>query len=791
MANTNLKMTVTADTKKAQESLSSVVSSIAQTTLSVSSITMVAKQLYSTCKELMELSAEETLAQERLKAVISASGSAATITTRKMLKLADSISDLTGIEEQSIYAAERILATFGSLNEEGFERTLQLSADVAMAMGTDMSSAAQKLGQILATPAQGLDGLKEIGIAFTAQEQEQIKAVYAANGAYEAQALILDKVEKAYGNSATKIGESAANLTTKISENFGDIKTALGDILNSVFEPLLETINSAVKALSDFFETWSNGIGLIKQFNRLKKIAGGGTVAGDTGTSSTSSSVTSTNSNTTSFATDGSSSWKTFLSSYGSSSKAYQIAQYQAVIDEASFYISKLSAATSESDNATVTYLNEIVSSMQSKIDALQTVAETTTKSQEIFATYGLKSKTYQKEQLQAQIDEVTALRDNMTIVAENGKKYYNLDYGISDMGISNLEDFKVAYKEVCEIIKSLQEDLASLDEVVADTTIEDLLNSYGSLSKTFSEDQSAETIKEIKAALDSLADGDSAKVYLQEIYDSLTAVAEDTTIEDILSSLGSYSESYQADQLTEQINNVKAALDSLADTDPAKKYLQEIYDGMTKVEEKSSSLKDTLKDIGSAMLDTFSTIASAIADIWSNEADALKESMEEQEEAGELTIAQKEEMQNEIDELNRKAFETNKANSLAQATISLASTIIGIWEQYKGNIGAIAALSALATASWGAQVAVISSQKYTPMATGGIVTGPTHALIGEAGPEAIIPLKDKRAQSYLGTANPVQINITIEGNADEEVVFNAIERAQRTGLLPSWRYAN
>ena len=831
MANTNLKMTVTADSKQAQNSLGSLVSSIAKTSLSIASITMAAKQLYSTCKELIELGTQEALAQERLNAVLSAAGTTAKISSSRILELASSISDLTGIEEQSVYAAEKVLVSFDSLNKEGFERTLQLSADVAMALGTDISDAAKKLGQVLASPTQGLDGLKEIGIAFTAQEQKQIKKVYEANGAYEAQVLILDKVEKAYGKSAIAIGNSTANLTTKISETMKDSMANLGQEMLNMIEPILEKIekrwlkfssesnlslkiSSVARQTKNLLEGEIDSIDFSKftdaeleevldyfaqkaeDYAGIYKFLYGTTVSLENLTSRSELRAEierRKNNPTTSESTSvsGFSVPEDFLSSYGSSSKAYQIAQYQAVIDEANFYISKLSAATSESDNATVAYLNEIVSSMQSKIDALQSVAETTTKSQEIFATYGLKSKTYQKEQLQAQIDEVTALRDSMTIVAENGKKYYNLDYGISDMGISNLEDFKVAYKEVCEIIKSLQEDLASLDEVVADTTIEDLLNSYGSLSKTFSEDQSAETIKEIKAALDSLADGDSAKVYLQEIYDSLTAVAEDTTIEDILSSLGSYSESYQADQLAEQINNVKAALDSLADTDPAKKYLQEIYDGMTKVEEKSSSLKDTLKDIGSAMLDTFSTIASAIADIWSNEADALKESMEEQEEAGELTIAQKEEMQNEIDELNRKAFETNKANSLAQATISLASTIIGIWEQYKGNIGAIAALSALATASWGAQVAVISSQKYTPMATGGIVTGPTHALIGEAGPEAIIPLKDKRAQSYLGTANPVQINITIEGNADEEVVFNAIERAQRTGLLPSWRYAN
>jgi hypothetical protein len=40
------------------------------------------------------------------------------------------------------------------------------------------------------------------------------------------------------------------------------------------------------------------------------------------------------------------------------------------------------------------------------------------------------------------------------------------------------------------------------------------------------------------------------------------------------------------------------------------------------------------------------------------------------------------------------------------------------------------------------------TSSDYRPMATGGIVTRPTRALIGEAGPEAVIPLDEWREQT-------------------------------------------
>jgi HJR/Mrr/RecB family endonuclease len=695
MANTNLKMTVTADAKQAQDSLSSLVTSIAKTTAAVTAASVAAKKVYEVCKELVEIGSQEALAEERLKAVIAATGTAATASYGKMKQLANSISDLTGIEEQSVYAAEKVLVAFGSLNEEGFERTIQLSADVAMAMGTDMASAAQKLGQILATPTQGLDGLKEMGVAFTTQEQEQIKAVYEANGAYEAQALILDKVEKAYGKSATAIGNSSANLLTKINETWTDIKTDLGQGLLDAITPALESLLGILQDISSWVKENTQSASVLNALKDAKKSGASvdysqwSTIELETALTHAQSNplqnsvlksiindlqgvidyrranpnwnVSSISGGTTSYAGTTTSSstpdWQTFLGSHGSDSNAYQIAQYQAVVDEAKTYLEVLPSYTDE-EKEIKKYLSEIISSTEAKIEALKTGVE----------------------------------------------------------GVAEVE----------EEIKETEEE-----------------------------------------------------------------IPEDTTIKDILSSLGSYSESYQADQLAEQINNVKAALDSLANGDPAKTYLQEIYDAMTAVEEESYSLKDALVDIGGSLLDTISSVATSLADIWSNQAEAIKASMEEQEEAGELTVAEKEKMQSEIDELNRRAFETNKANSMAEATISLANTIIGIIEQCNGNPVAVAALSALATASWGAQVASIGSQQYTAMATGGIVTGPTHALIGEAGPEAIIPLKDKRAQEYLGTASPVQINITIEGNADEEVVFNAIERAQKTGMLPSWRYAN
>jgi hypothetical protein len=66
-----------------------------------------------------------------------------------------------------------------------------------------------------------------------------------------------------------------------------------------------------------------------------------------------------------------------------------------------------------------------------------------------------------------------------------------------------------------------------------------------------------------------------------------------------------------------------------------------------------------------------------------------------------------------------------------------------------------------------------------TKMATGGIVTSPTMALIGEAGPEAVIPLSGPNA----GIGNNVTINVN---GGDPQAVVNALRTYMRqNGSVP------
>jgi hypothetical protein len=66
-------------------------------------------------------------------------------------------------------------------------------------------------------------------------------------------------------------------------------------------------------------------------------------------------------------------------------------------------------------------------------------------------------------------------------------------------------------------------------------------------------------------------------------------------------------------------------------------------------------------------------------------------------------------------------------------------------------------------------------------LAAGGIVTSPTLSLIGEAGPEAVIPL------GQMGSMGGTTINLTINGSVTSEgdlvnTIRNALLQGQNNG---------
>ena len=70
-------------------------------------------------------------------------------------------------------------------------------------------------------------------------------------------------------------------------------------------------------------------------------------------------------------------------------------------------------------------------------------------------------------------------------------------------------------------------------------------------------------------------------------------------------------------------------------------------------------------------------------------------------------------------------------------------------------------------------------------LATGGIVTSPTLAMIGEAGPEAVVPLPARR--DLLGSG--VTVNVYVQGDTDPAAAAKRIGAILDRGIASgTWR---
>jgi hypothetical protein len=150
---------------------------------------------------------------------------------------------------------------------------------------------------------------------------------------------------------------------------------------------------------------------------------------------------------------------------------------------------------------------------------------------------------------------------------------------------------------------------------------------------------------------------------------------------------------------------------------------------------------------------------------------DAVTEAIERQTEA--------------VDRL-REAEEKAQAARIFNAAASTAEAKYGISYSTGATVGrGVAEMGAVARGVLTRdQADELAMRRLTPFATGGIVTGPTRALIGEAGPEAVIPLD--KLQSGM-TVN-VTINAgmgTDPAKLGDEIVDVLTRYQRRNGALP------
>ena len=140
----------------------------------------------------------------------------------------------------------------------------------------------------------------------------------------------------------------------------------------------------------------------------------------------------------------------------------------------------------------------------------------------------------------------------------------------------------------------------------------------------------------------------------------------------------------------------------------------------------------------------------------------AIENSKKSEEEKKKAMLALDEKYDKKRKELQIKQAKANKAVALMGAIVNVA---MGVTKALASSPPPFNIILAAITAALGAiQIGVIASQPIPAMAEGGIVSKPTYALIGERGPEAVIPLNkydtSPANQGYNSQRQRIEVNV-------------------------------
>lgn len=218
-----------------------------------------AKGIFDFGKSAMEAATESNKIAAQTEAVLKSTGGAAKVTADQIGDLATAISNKTGVDDEAIQKGQNLLLTFTNLKNgvgkgnDVFNQATKTMVDMGAALGTDASGAAIQLGKALNDPVKGISALSRVGVSFTDQQKDQIKAMVDAGNTMGAQKVILGELNKEFGGSA----EAQATAGDKLKVTWGNVQEQIGNVLLPIFEKvatfLADNLPGAVKFFGDAF----------------------------------------------------------------------------------------------------------------------------------------------------------------------------------------------------------------------------------------------------------------------------------------------------------------------------------------------------------------------------------------------------------------------------------------------------------------------------------------------------------------------------------------------------------
>lgn len=708
-------------------------------------------------KDLISIYSVQEQAEVRLEATLRATGNAIGMSSKELKDLASSFQEVTTYGDEAIIEVEKLFVASGAISKDVMPKATEAVLDMAAAMGEDLTSSAKRLAKALTDPKSNLEALKDANLQLSDAQKEQIKQLQEQGDLLGAQSIILQKVEDSYGGIARALADTDTGKLTQISNIYGDIKEGLGSALLNSISPALDLLYEQLTKIQGWMSKTNTATSLVSRTKAGELIDY--SVITDADLESLYTTVKG---------------W--------SNNPAYHDRQYasdalddirlQLISRRYGIDVSSLSADQISELNSAWSRVND--SRWAEALDMGMAEGAPTSKTLKDFAD------------------------------AHKGKQFSLLDYWYFREGEMTFENYAREYP----LIKQTASQAKVSENPQAQTilpTNQITTQSYISLSDSFL----TKNLRRSKSAQISNLDSQIAEAY--SAYWSTGDKSKQQQIQEIISSLKLEKQALLDVKETE-VELKGASVDTWGSIrsiiSPVQDLLSSVGDlfstfadkaeaSLNHIEDKWNEYFDDLDRSQSSQQQTYAALLSSGKMSYDEYIDAINGLDEERAEAVRKQQEEEGAAREEANRLGEAAFNAKKVNSLASIAISTAEAIMAAWADDPNPVVA-GIITGLISAASLAQVTAVSSQSYTPLAAGGITQGPQKAIIGEGGvSEMILPLTESNLKKVgLGgkSEGSIILNLTVENayTTDDlsESVFRAIERAQRTGALPRWRYA-
>ncbi len=205
----------------------------------------------------------------KINAIIRATGGVAGKTGDDLLSFAKSLALNTLESTEGVLEAQQRLLTFRKVTGDVFDRAIVASADLAAAMGTNLSGAAIMLGRALEDPERGLTALTRTGTVFTETQKEMVKQLVQAGKLQQAQSLILEELEGQYGGTAQAAAQGYAGALDTLAQRQQEFLLAINDTLG-----VTDILAAAINGLASVFNVLAENMGRVVSYIATAAVAG-------------------------------------------------------------------------------------------------------------------------------------------------------------------------------------------------------------------------------------------------------------------------------------------------------------------------------------------------------------------------------------------------------------------------------------------------------------------------------------------------------------------------------------